>query len=552
MNNRIDFWIRIAFLLLVLGVAAGPAGGGFMLAGTALLVYLHGARRRAERLRREVTASMSPVRRDFSGPRLIVDRMFREVFSARWQGQTPLDLAFFYEKQLAGIRYSGKSHHLLVLPPGQQIRFENELQFKTIGNFSLGALFLIVSRDWGITEIRCPLQSDCHVTVYPQLYPSLSLGAQNSMLRSLASGIHRFRRPGDGVELHEIREYRSGDPFRKILWSATAKTGRLIIRENETDVVIPVMFIMNTSWFLRFGSPRMMFDQLTETAMEVADASIRAGDPFGYCLYGDAGQSAGNRYTLPDTRSGKLGTLLQSLLAIRVQQMPPEQLDVPKAEKLIAEYLHAFAAAPTPAPAELKRQLKQTGLVDPGLDLRDPRHYAEVLNRIAEDASLPVPALHSRLKAPGTVELDLELQEIRRLKTMLRKLLPQIKGRAVFIVAVRPYENAESLREAANMLRCIPAQHHTLIVLYPDYVTFANLAGMRPDTVAGQLDRVLTYPDFAAELIRLDYEKRQEDFRNAVLRAGGMFQSIDAGKNAMYIIAAIDRLRIIQGARRYA
>ena len=43
------------------------------------------------------------------------------------------------------------------------------------------------------------------------------------------------RRPGDGVELINLRGYRSGDSMRQIHWKASARMGKLQVRETEQE-----------------------------------------------------------------------------------------------------------------------------------------------------------------------------------------------------------------------------------------------------------------------------------------------------------------------------
>ena len=552
MNHHLKFWFRVALGIMLAGAIAGPYGGGVVAVGAALFLYTWGALIRAARLRKDIVADLT-AERTFDASRLVVNQSFSEELLLHWQGRKAFDMAVCQEEQLPGIRYDQRTSHLISLFPQQRVSLKNELLFKTIGHFSLGAVMVTISSDWGIAEVSCPVKINSHVLVHPKLYPSLMQGVQNSMVRSFSLGMHRFRNPGDGAELYEIRDYASGDPFKKILWSATAKTGKLIVRENETEVNIPVMFLMNTSWFLRFGSPKMMFDQLAETALSVADSALRAGDPFGFCLYGDENQTDSNYFLPPESGKNKLSFLLHSLLGIRVQQTPPEQLNVPEMEKILKKYLPAVSGSNDFGGGKgIRELLKATGYMNGDFPFRDPVRYAALLNRIAEETSLPVPVLHSRLKAPDTVENELELQEVDRLKRMLLKILLQVKGHAVFIVAVRPYENTDALLALANILRRIKAFHHTLIILYPDYASFAGIEDGKKASLEEELRHLLDTPYSAKNLIRLDYDHRLRLFEQAVRRFGGMVQSIDAKQNAAFIQSAIDRLRTIQGGGHHA
>lgn len=49
------------------------------------------------------------------------------------------------------------------------------------------------------------------------------------------AGNQHIHAPGDGVDLISIRDYRPGDPLRRIHWKATAKTGRRLVRELARD-----------------------------------------------------------------------------------------------------------------------------------------------------------------------------------------------------------------------------------------------------------------------------------------------------------------------------
>lgn len=45
----------------------------------------------------------------------------------------------------------------------------------------------------------------------------------------------RYRRKGEGVDLRQLRRYRSGDPLKHIHWKASARMGSLQVRETEQE-----------------------------------------------------------------------------------------------------------------------------------------------------------------------------------------------------------------------------------------------------------------------------------------------------------------------------
>ena len=67
----------------------------------------------------------------------------------------------------------------------------------------------------------------------------------------LPPGIHRFRRPGSGSELLDLRDYLPGDPPKTIAWKVSARRDRLITKEFESEVPVRCTLFVDTS---RFGA----------------------------------------------------------------------------------------------------------------------------------------------------------------------------------------------------------------------------------------------------------------------------------------------------------
>lgn len=61
-------------------------------------------------------------------------------------------------------------------------------------------------------------------------------------------GAHRTRRPGDGSELLDIREFRAGDRIRRIDWRVSARQGRLHVRHTAIDADADLVLCLDTRW----------------------------------------------------------------------------------------------------------------------------------------------------------------------------------------------------------------------------------------------------------------------------------------------------------------
>ena len=99
-------------------------------------------------------------------------------------------------------------------------------------------------------------------------------------------GIHRFRRPGSGNELLDLRDYRPGDPPKMIAWKASARRDRLITKEYESDVPVRCVLFLDTSEAVRLGPPGFTpVARLAHVASSVSQASAGNRDIIGLTTF---------------------------------------------------------------------------------------------------------------------------------------------------------------------------------------------------------------------------------------------------------------------------
>ena len=99
-------------------------------------------------------------------------------------------------------------------------------------------------------------------------------------------GIHRFRRPGSGNELLDLRDYRPGDPPKMIAWKASARRDRLITKEYESDVPVRCVVFLDTSEAVRLGPPGFTpVARMASVASAVSQASAANRDIIGLTTF---------------------------------------------------------------------------------------------------------------------------------------------------------------------------------------------------------------------------------------------------------------------------
>lgn len=133
----------------------------------------------------------------------------------------------------------------------------------------------------------------------------------------LPPGIHRFRRPGSGSELLELRDYRPGDPPKTIAWKVSARRDRLITKEFESEVPVRCTLFVDTSNSVRGGRCGKALDRLIEVTAGVLQANAGIRDLTGLCLFDERGFHG----VAPD-RGGAHRTECLRLLAMSAARLP--------------------------------------------------------------------------------------------------------------------------------------------------------------------------------------------------------------------------------------
>ncbi len=86
-------------------------------------------------------------------------------------------------------------------------------------------------------------------------------------------------RVGEGVEFHAIREYQPGDPFKIINWKASAKMGKIMSNEYESERKVDVVLIIDAAY-----KGREIFDYTVRAAASFILDCLKNGTSFGLLI----------------------------------------------------------------------------------------------------------------------------------------------------------------------------------------------------------------------------------------------------------------------------
>lgn len=131
----------------------------------------------------------------------------------------------------AGDQMGGAFHavHVRALAPGAEAAYHYELPTGRRGRFQVGPLILQRVDPLGLGRSTLTTGDTTTLWVHPRTHP----------MRALVGGFPRHHHEGrttdeplhGSIDLRDVREYVVGDEVRHLHWKATARTGKLMVRD---------------------------------------------------------------------------------------------------------------------------------------------------------------------------------------------------------------------------------------------------------------------------------------------------------------------------------
>jgi len=183
----------------------------------------------------------------------------------------------------------------LELERGQWAELAYQVRPVARGEAQFGRAELRLRSPLGLWFLRRFAGDPSPVRVYPNFraLAKYTLLATDNRLSQI--GVLQVRRRGEGMEFHQLREYRQGDAQRAIDWKATSRTQRLIAREYEEEKDQRVLLVIDCGRRMASKDDELShFDHALNAALLVAHVALRQGDAVGMMTMAGV-----NRYSEP-------------------------------------------------------------------------------------------------------------------------------------------------------------------------------------------------------------------------------------------------------------
>jgi uncharacterized protein (DUF58 family) len=168
------------------------------------------------------------------------------------------------------------------VPAGGSVAVKVRVRALRVGHHGIHSLALELRGAPGLFEVPLTFANPFGVQVIParsgkrlRLPPG---GGRGSVAATGRAG----RARGEGIEFRELREHVPGDPFRRIAWKASARRGKLVVRQLDREQRDDVWLVLDASVEHWAGPPgRAPLDAAIESVAGLARRHLAAGDRVG-------------------------------------------------------------------------------------------------------------------------------------------------------------------------------------------------------------------------------------------------------------------------------
>jgi uncharacterized protein (DUF58 family) len=202
----------------------------------------------------------------------------------------------------------------LKVPPRGECTTAYSVQPRERGGATVAKAYLRYQSVVGLAERWAVADLTQEVTVYPDLGEArrYAVYLMRSRQIELEKRISRVR--GAGHAFESLREYRDGDDFSDICWTATARRGKLVTRVYELEKSQTIWIVLDTGRLMRTRVAALSkLDHAVNAALALGQVALLTGDRVGLLAYTRSIQSR----IPPDRGRAHLRQLLEALAVVR-------------------------------------------------------------------------------------------------------------------------------------------------------------------------------------------------------------------------------------------
>ena len=213
----------------------------------------------------------------------------------------------------------GQPHHRLSLSTGET--FEMNYSFKAVrGVYSWEAIHACASDPFGLFDLEFDIPAPGEILVRPAPLSIRSTTLEPRFTLQQTTGPVSARSAGSGTDFWGIREYRTGDPLRRLNWRLAARhPHKIFTNEYEREEITDFGFILDTRKLTNADEmEESLFEHSVSAIASLSENFLKNGNRISLLTFGESITSV-----FPGYGKGHLSLLLRKLARAKLGENLP-------------------------------------------------------------------------------------------------------------------------------------------------------------------------------------------------------------------------------------
>lgn len=191
----------------------------------------------------------------------------------------------------------------------QQVNIHYQIKAFERGDLEIEKSELWVSSLLGLLVKRIEIECKTISRVYPNFRSIHNYVLLATEQRTRQLGIRQRQKRGEGLDFHQLREYRMGDSLRQIDWRSTSRLRKIISKEYQQERDQNIIFLVDSGRRMRTKDGELShFDQALNATLLVSHIALKQGDAVGLKVFGGA-----NRFIPPKKGPSTISVMLNQV-----------------------------------------------------------------------------------------------------------------------------------------------------------------------------------------------------------------------------------------------
>ncbi len=169
----------------------------------------------------------------------------------------------------------------ITIEAAEQAKVQYQIKALQRGLAKIGSTELCIFSQWQLWQVYWLFDNDTEVKVYPdfnRINQQQSLKGINNLP---INGLKQIKKRGQGIEFHQLREFRQGDSIRQIDWQATSKRQKLISKEYQEEQNQHVIVMLDAGSRMNIQTQMgSHFDAALNALLMLSHTVLKQGDWF--------------------------------------------------------------------------------------------------------------------------------------------------------------------------------------------------------------------------------------------------------------------------------